>query len=206
MIKKDEKLTRIVSYLTFDGHLAEDLKCFYLSSKRKEMLKDFEKLVSDKFNLKGRYEKGTGYGESYKYRVFNSKIAKSLHSIGTPKGSKVNKSFLVPEWIKENPKLSRTYLDVAFQCEGGFWKEGKYLKIKFGVGKNEALLENCKDFLRDLKMMLNRLGIETTEIWAIKGNNRKDGKTTKMLYFKVKQASIPVFLKSFNLSDRFKRR
>ena len=53
--------------------------------------------------------------------------------------------------------------------------------------------------------MLLALNIGTTKIWAIKGNNRKDGETTKLLYFKVKQASIPIFLKTFSLSDRFKR-
>jgi len=44
-IKFDKGLVRLVSYLTFDGHLAEDLKCFYLSSKNKESLLDFKNTV-----------------------------------------------------------------------------------------------------------------------------------------------------------------
>lgn len=95
-IKFDRDLAKLVSYLTFDGHLSEDLKCFYLSSKYKEVLSNFEKLVYKKFKIEGRIEKGTGHGESYKYRIFNSEACKFLCKIGVPKGNKVLKQFLIP--------------------------------------------------------------------------------------------------------------
>ncbi len=60
----DEELAQIVSYLTFDGHLAEDLKCFYLSSKNLDTLSNFARLVNKKFSMQGRLEKNDNcYGE-----------------------------------------------------------------------------------------------------------------------------------------------
>jgi len=35
--------------------------------------------------------------------------------------------------------------------------------------------------------MMKKFNIESTNTWLIKGNNRKDGKITKGLYFKIKQ-------------------
>ena len=115
-IEFNEDLAKLVSYLTFDGHLAEDLKCFYLCSKNKETLLDFENLVYNKFKIKGRLEKGMGHGETYKYRVFNRQISKFFEEIGVPRGDKVTKSFLIPKWIRLNQELSRAYLRTAFDC------------------------------------------------------------------------------------------
>lgn len=168
------------------------------------MLSEFKSLVKQKFNLVGRYEDGQGFGHSRKYRAFHRETARFLHSIGTPKGSKVNKEFLVPAWIKENPTFSKSYLQVAFACEGGFWKENGSKRIRFGLAKNEMILDNGKAFMQDLRDMLKELNVDTTDIWVTKGNNRKDGKITKFMHFKVRQASIPQFLASLGFSDRFK--
>lgn len=203
-IEFDKDLTKLVSYLTFDGHLAEDLKGFYLSSKNKETLSEFERLVSKKFSIKGRLETGTGYGESYKYRVFDREICRFLEKAGVPKGSKVTKSFLIPNWIKENKEFSREYLQIAFDCEGSIWFE-KQPKIRFGVCKTKDLLDNGLQFLEEMKSMLRKFEINSTETWLIKGNERKDGKTTKGLYFKIKQASLRQFAKEIGFSDRFKK-
>ena len=203
-IEFDKDLAKLISYLTFDGHLAKDLKCFYLSSKNKDTLSDFEKIINRKFDISGRIEKGMGYGESYKYRVFNRKICRFLEKIGTPKGSKVTKNFLIPNWIKNNKELSREYLRVAFDCEGSIWFE-KQPKIRFGMCKIEELLENGIEFLEQMKSMLEEFDINSTKTWLIKGNNRKDGKITKGLYFKLKQTSLKQFAKEIGFSDRFKK-
>src|SRR3989338_121042 len=96
----DKELAHIVSYLTFDGHLAEDLKCFYLSSKDPDALSHFARLVHKKFSVQGRLEKDDNcYGESYKYRVFSRPICRFLEAVGTPKGNKTTKIFHIPEWV-----------------------------------------------------------------------------------------------------------
>ena len=70
MIHYSKNLARIVSYLTFDGHLAKDFSCFYLSSKEKEVINKFKDDVYTKFRIDGIWEKGTGFGKSYKYSIF----------------------------------------------------------------------------------------------------------------------------------------
>mgnify|MGYP001592012012 FL=1 len=204
-VEFDKDLAKLVSYLTFDGHLSEDLKCLYLSSKHKDTLSNFEKLIYKKFKITGRLEKGTGYGKSYKYRIFNSKVCAFLEGIGVPKGSKVNKSFLIPNWIKGNKEFSREYLRTAFDCEGSIWFE-KQPKIRFGIFKIEGLLNNGFQFLEEMKLMLNMFDINSTKTWLMNGNKRKDNKVTKGLYFKIKQGSLLQFAKEIGFNDRFKNK
>ena len=203
-IEYDKDLAKIVSFLTFDGHLAEDLKGFYFSSKKKYVLKQYACIVLKKFDIKGRYETGTGYGTSFKYRCFSRIICRFLSDIGVPKGNKVKKQFQIPEWIARDKKYSREYLRTAFDCEGSIWFE-KQPKIRFGMCKIEELLENGIEFLEQMKSMLEEFDINSTKTWLIKGNNRKDGKITKGLYFKLKQTSLKQFAKEIGFSDRFKK-
>lgn len=205
-IKFDKDLVKIVSYLTFDGHLARDLKCFYLCSKDKKVLSIFEKLVRRKFRIGGRLEKREGYiGESYKYRVFNRHVCKFLERIGAPNGCKVNKTFLVPDWIKNNKEFCRNYLKIAFDCEGSIWFEKQQPKIRFGIFKSEEHIGNCFEFIEEMKSMLKWFDVNSTRTWLIKGNERKDGKVTKGLYFKIKQDSLEQFAKEIGFTDKFKK-
>jgi len=202
-IKFDKELAGIVSYLTFDGHLAKDLTCFYLSSKHKNVLFNFGKIVYKKFQIKGRLEK-TDHGWSYKYRIFNNKVCKFLEKIGVPKGCKVTKCFLIPNWIKNNKEFSREYLKVAFDCEGSIWFETQP-KVRFGIFKIEELLDNGFQLIEEIKLILNRFNVNSTKTWLIKGNVRKNGKVTKGLYFKIKQGSLKQFAKEIGFTDRFKK-
>lgn len=62
----------LLSYITFDGHLAVDLSNFYLSSKEIYFLSRYRDFLKKEFGLSGKFEVcRDGYGESYKYRVFN---------------------------------------------------------------------------------------------------------------------------------------
>jgi hypothetical protein len=54
-MKKDLDLVRIVSYLFFDGHLYNTLKCFYFSSNNLNVLKQLDRLVQRKFKIKGKF-------------------------------------------------------------------------------------------------------------------------------------------------------
>lgn len=199
----DKEWSRLVSYLTFDGHLSQDLKCFYLCSKNKETLLDFRILVYKKFGIFGRLEENTGYSNTYKYRVFSRNSGRFLKSIGVPEGDKVIKSFLIPRWIRDNDDFAREYLRTAFDCEGSIWFE-KQPKIRFGIYKVEENLNNGLEFVKDIKEMLSRFNVYTSSSWVIKGNLRKDGKITKGIYFKIKQGSLLDFARNIGFNDRFK--
>jgi len=115
----DADLAKLVSYVTFDGHLAKTVRRFYLSSSEKEPLEDFEKLVRLKFGLETKREKGTGFGESTKSYVYNAVAARKLREAGAPAGDKMLTPFRVPTWIKENPEYSRAYLAWHFNAKVG---------------------------------------------------------------------------------------
>jgi len=203
-IEFDGDLAKIVSYITFDGHLAEDLKCFYLCSKDKEMLFDFEKLILKKFKVSGRFEKRIGIGESYKYRVFNREICKFLEKAGAPRGNKTAKIFSIPAWIKTDKEFSRIYIKTAFDCEGSVWIE-KAPKIRFGIWKQINIIQDGMKFIDEIKMMLNEFDITTTATWLTKPNLRKKGEITRGLYFNIRQQSLNKFSDEIGFSNRFKK-
>lgn len=204
-MKLDKSIVKIISFLTFDGHLMKDLSGFYFCSKQLDTLQIFEEIAKDKWGLRGQVERGKGYGISYKLRFFNKTVAKQLFELGAPKGNKVLSAFSVPVWIKQNKEFSKEYLRTAFDCEGSVWGEKNRICVRFGIFKKAALLAELMTFIDELKDMLNQLGIKTTKGWLMKGNIRKDGQITKGVYFKIKQSSLDDFAKQGGFSDRFKK-
>ncbi len=182
------KLVRIVSYLTFDGHLYKDLSGFYLSSNNINTLNEFQKEVKELFNLiSKRLEKNNYcYGnKNYKLRFFNTQISKYLQKLGTPEGNKTLTEFRVPNWIKNNKNLSKEYLKIAYFCEGCNKEKRKNPRIQFNINKSKNKLENGLNFINDLKDMLKQFNIETGKTTITTGNIRKDLIITKQLKFRI---------------------
>lgn len=202
----DEDLAKIVSYVTFDGHLGKDLNRFYLSSGDWKVLKDFENIVTRKFGLIPRYEKGTGFGFSYKCRFYNSKVARFLFSVGAPKGDKMLTPFSIPNWIKEDSRFSKVYLTTAFQCEGWIHKNSHFESyiVALHMNKSEELLSDGMLFAKELKSLLKIFGVATTNLWIRPANLRKDGRRTKAITFALCTKSLPAFHEKlgFGLSSK----
>lgn len=197
-VVKDVELAKIVSYITFDGHLRNNLGNFYLSSASSDPLNDFENLVSEKFALNAIYENGMGYGKSKKCRFYSALVSRFLYSCGAPKGDKMVTPFSVPKWIKENDVFSKAYLSIAFQCEGWIHKNNKYNSygISFKMNKTEELFQNGFEFINELKYLLNKFGIETSNTYLKEANLRKkDGKRTKSMIFGIRTKSNHIFQK-----------
>jgi hypothetical protein len=207
-IYSNSNLAKIVSYLTFDGHLRRDMKVFSFASGKISLLKEFMDITEKEFGISGEIRKvPTSYGTSYEYRVISQPLSRVLNLIGTPSGNKIYVDFRVPEWIKESRTFSREYLRVAFDCEGSVWKEGvNRIKIRFGLNKHSKMLDNCMKFLDDMKNMLLDFNIKTTETWFGKGNIRKDGNTTLFLRFNIRSESMSLFKKEigFNIYHKNK--
>lgn len=193
----DKDLVTLIVYLTADGHLYKDLKGFYFSSKDKKFLEYLAKIVHRKFGLRGKYVKGNGYGESYKYLVFNKPVTLFLKNKGIPAGDKMLTPFNVPKWIKNNKKFSKQYLKILFYCEGSKYKQSKNTEaIKINFNKSEKLLKNALNFMNSIKKMLDISNIKTTNIWICEGNVRKkDGEKTKLIVFKIKSDNVNTFIK-----------
>lgn len=198
-------MAKLVSYLTFDGHLTKDLTNFFLSSADREFLHSFSDLIEEGFNRKGRIELcEDGFGESFKYRVFDGHLCRAALVAGAPKGNKSIAPFLVPEWITENREFSEAYLGIAFDSEGSIWKDrnGAW-RIRFKISKSEELTENGIQFVEQIRSMLATSGVETTEIWSVKGTVGKKW-TTVGLCFGIKPRSFETFLK--NVGFRIKEK
>ncbi|MBD3304092.1 hypothetical protein GF343_03030 [Candidatus Woesearchaeota archaeon] len=136
-MSKDKDTVKIISFLTFDGHLMKDLSGFCFCSKYVDTLQIFEEIVQAKQGISGWLEQGQGHGISYKLWFFNKAVANQLFELGTPKGNKVLNKFSVPVWIKQNKEFSREYLRTAFDCEGSIWREENRICIRFGVFKRQ---------------------------------------------------------------------
>jgi len=201
----DVDLAIILSYLTFDGHLAKDLKGFYISSGSKSTIQRFRDLIKQQYGIDGRLEDGMGFGKSFKYRYFNAIITRHLYASGAPKGNKTATEFWVPLWIMSNREFARAYIRTAFDCEGSIWFE-KQAKIRFGICKEPRLIANGLAFINDLKEILLNFQVETTKTWITNTNARMDGTNTNGFYFKIRQQSIHTFAREIGFSDRFKKR
>lgn len=190
----NKNLAKLVSYITFDGHLSMTERMFYLSSSKISELDDFKNIVKEELGIKGKIVKTpTSIGTSYKYLLMSGPSSRILKLIGTPKGAKVKVIFNVPEWILNDINFTREYLKVAFDCEGGIWKDRNRIQIRFSLNKAENFIENGIEFMNTIKNMLHKLNISTTNIWLRDSNMRKDGLLTKVMAFNISTKSIKAF-------------
>lgn len=200
-------LAKIAAYITFDGHLSLEKNMFYFSAGKRSELKEFKSFIKDELDVEGRIQRvQTSLGKTYKCIAFNKPICRVLYLMGVSPGAKVNTSFDVPKWIFNNREFSRSYLQVAFDCEGSIWREGSNRrKIRFRINKSTDLIENGIKFLNTLKTMLMEFDIHTTKIWTCKSNIRKDGKITRVLAFNILARDIPIFKKEIGFKINHKK-
>ncbi len=193
----NENLVRMVSYLTFDGHLSLKQHCFLYTGKDENSIQPFRKLIMKIFKIDGvlRFKNDGSFGPSCEFRVFNNPITKLLYLAGAPSGNKTLQRFDMPNWISQNKEFTRFYLQVAFDCEGSIWKgkDGR-IGINFTMAKEESILDDAINFLTMMqKLLLDYFGIKSGKITIIDGNTRKDGKRTKFLRFKISTDSLKKF-------------
>ncbi len=199
-IKANMNLVKIVAFLTFDGHLTPNNKMFIFSAGASDKLIEIRNATEKEFNVSGKLRRVvTNYlGTSYEYRICCQPVGRILELLDVPNGSKVLQKFDVPLWIKSDINFSHEYLKTAFECEGGFWRESTgRVQIAFKINKFEHLTKNCEQFLKTMKFMLLREGVETTNVWSVTGTKRKDGYKTVGLQFRIKSNSIETFLNRF---------
>jgi hypothetical protein len=207
-LKLNKDVASIVSYITFDGHLAKDCSQLFLSSKDLGTLKNFLELLENRFGIKGNFEEcKEGFGKSYKFRVFSHPFCRLMKLSGAPVGNKSVTIFDVPEWVKEDRESSRLYLRVAFDCEGSIWKDKNgYPRIRIKTNKSIKLIKNGIDFMQSIRDMLGNFKIETTNLWEVKGYDKGFIKT-KGICFSIKSKSIKNFSEEigFNIEKKQKR-
>ncbi|MCD6528617.1 RtcB family protein [bacterium] len=120
-----------------------------------------------------RKGKGLESGKSSDFCSFvvnASSLVVLLESLGVPRGRKVDQPFRVPKWIFKCPLWQkRLFLAALFGSElrcphRRLDRKGNFNAPSFPLGKRIELLNNAKDYLKDIEKLLKDFGVKTLYI------------------------------------------
>ena len=99
--------------------------------------------------------------------VMNTRVAKIFEEYGMPTGSRVEKEFLLPDWLVEAPgNIKRAFISGLYAAEGDnpiFQKNDKTLKApSFVLTKVKSLSKNFQSLVSQISGILKSIGIEHT--------------------------------------------
>jgi tRNA-splicing ligase RtcB len=162
------------------------------SSKNK---KDLEKIRSDilkigynaskiykrisRLKYKGKKKKYV----SYFFYVNSSSLLILLRALGAPIGKKVFQEYRVPKWIFKAPLWQKrlflaSYFGAELRKPYAQKNSKKLVCPTLSMNKCEELIENGKEFLRDVAKLLEEFGVKCIGINQRRRYRRKDGKIT----------------------------
>ena len=171
-----------------DGHLDEKYQTSFVSKSRSDLeglrnmiIKELN-IPSEKFKLYFRKAKG----ESFLLRLNFVKIGKTLFELGAPKGNKTKQASLVPEWIFKSREHSKMFLKAILEDELSTIKilrKNYSNKPRLKLAKSEEKLNNLRDFLNQIKFMLEKEDVQCSEV--SKHSYSKQNQTTRELYLDI---------------------
>ncbi|MFH0764027.1 MAG: RtcB family protein [Candidatus Omnitrophota bacterium] len=107
-----------------------------------------------------------------------------LESLGVPRGTKVAQPYRIPLWIMRAPLWQkRLFLASLFGCElriphRRLGRRGYFNAPAFPMAKSEELIENGKDFLKDMESLLGEFGVKVLYIDKRKKHISTKGRVT----------------------------
>ncbi|MBU4377141.1 MAG: intein-containing RctB family protein [Candidatus Omnitrophica bacterium] len=133
------------------------------------------------------YSKYSFTAENFSCKVGASAFAALLACLGTPVGSKTAQSYRVPQWIMKAPLWQKRLFLAAF-----FGAEMSTPKTLTGYGynfycptvsmnKTESIVDNGKDFLKDIEAMLKEFSIVSNAMSCRTEYKCKDNTTSMRL-------------------------
>ncbi len=207
-LRKSITLSGIVGDLMGDGHLQDypKLRLDY-SSKSVRELERFNRALYSIFELKGKTRRcTTNRYITYNLGVNNKPLARILKLIGVPAGSKVLSNFKIPEWILEEKKFFKRFINRLFSCEACVDLTSKCIEIK--MYKSEDLIDGGISFFNDISIYLYKyFSIKTTRPF-LEGriSVRKDGIKTRGIRLKIKNRdSLKKFKQFIGFEDKNKK-
>lgn len=177
-------LIKILSYNMGNGTLIFTTKSqyatFYGTKEDLELIRsDIKKLgyIPSRIHSRERRHKiKTKYGivrftfTEHSFYVGAKSFVILLHLLGAPLGEKATQRYLIPNWIINSPLwYKRLFLAAMFGAEMSSPKTMTDLGYNFymptiSVNKISWLVENGKDYLKQIAFLLNEFGIKTSEI------------------------------------------
>ena len=200
-------LAGIVADLICDGHLQKNRWRFDFTSNSKLELKRFGRRVFDLFRVIGKIRpcSTNKFGITFNYGINCKPLSRVLYLCGVPRGCKVKKRFLIPDWIMNDKECFREFVKRAFTCEGSVDKSGKF--IIFEMWKSEKILGNGLKFMNQIRNGLHKyFNIKASKVFIPNGFNiRKDGIITKPLRFNIKGNSVKKFYDKIQFDNKEKQ-
>jgi tRNA-splicing ligase RtcB len=127
-------------------------------------------------------------GITKKLEIRAKSFAILLHALGVPKGYKSDCEFRVPIWVVKAPKwIKRLYLAGLFGAELTKPTQDKKEKYRFkeprlSINKNENLIQNGYEFLKDIIFLLGQFDVECNKIYIYPSSITNQGtKTVKLI-------------------------
>lgn len=163
----------LVGKVMGDGHLEKTLgSCYFISGEKNQLilLKEFIilnfKIEPKKISLKQEFtQKG---GISYKLRINSVRFCKYLYLNGAPIGKKIEQIFFVPDWIIQDKKFQKVFLQGILEDELTTIKTEKQtnhsVAIQFKMSKTKQFYSEHKIFMTQIKDMLESFYIECGDI------------------------------------------
>ncbi len=192
--QKKHIIARLIGHLYGDGWLSANSKQAGFSGKKD--IDDLEKIRADieaiGFSSSKVYSRktasiitsirgkeaivnGTSHSVAASASVFNF-----FSKLEVPIGSKTNNDVLVPRWLMNAPKPEKAEFLAALLGADGVapsqsnkWG-GDFNPIRFSFNKAETLRTNGKRYAKQIKQLLNDLGIKVSQIKEREGNIRVD--------------------------------
>jgi tRNA-splicing ligase RtcB len=121
------------------------------------------------------------YYNCYSFCVNASSLVVFLETLGVPRGTKVSQAYRIPKWIFKAPLWQkRLFLASLFGCElriphRRLGRKGYFNAPVFPMAKREELIQNGKDFLKDIAKLLKEFGVRILYIDKRKKHINKKG-------------------------------
>lgn len=176
-ILPSSELASLLGHSLGDGHINKKDKGFEYTNKDFQLHNHVLKVIKKLFNFNNYSERLDCKG--IQTRKYSKLIGYILHLAGSPFGNKITQSFLIPNWIMQGSKEIKTAFIKALFDDEGTIKTNKELLIKFS--KNKKYINSLQKFTKQIKKLLEDLGIEVTSIR--KGNiwYGKNGHTIQLI-------------------------
>lgn len=209
--KHPGELAYIVGLINGDGHLQirkDHSSGISFHSKYLSEVEKLNKKFKSLFKVEGKiyhYNKD----ECYMLFFHSYDLAIFLQSIGVIEGKKTEQEYLVPEWIMNGDnKIKSSFLQGIYSAEGSIPKFQDDNEIRYRIGlhqwKDSTLKENCKNYLNQIKHLVEEFGINCSNVNSDGKSKRKNGKTSYGFKFTFERHYFNKFNKHIGFGNKSK--
>lgn len=169
-----ELTSRLLGHVFGDGSIHKNKRYFIYTNATPKLQIEVKGIVMKIFG-KVPFNIGTSIAGTPRYQ-YSNKVGKALWKRGAPVGSKMMQVTSIPTWILNgNNKVKASFLGALYDDDGYLRDSESSRQIVLKATKIHHLEDNLRDYLNQVREMLEILGIHTSEIKSDQLKSRKDG-------------------------------